>query len=620
MKSLFGILVLMVGLINAAVAGAAGNALKAHPSPYLALHGEDPTHWQPWGAAALAAARRENKLILVSVGYFACHWCHVMQRESFNDTQVAALLNAHFINVKVDRELHPTLDALLMDFTQRTRGHAGWPLNVFLTPAGAPLLGSTYLPREQFLALLTQLNQRWQAAPAALGAMARQAATQLRARPKARIAEPADIPVLAAQLVSQAIAASDELAGGFGDGSKFPSAPQLTALLAAYAQTPDEQLGNLLRYTLFMMASQGLRDHIGGGFFRYTVDPLWQQPHFEKMLYTNAQLITLYLTAGQVLNMPSLTSIAHDTAAFMLRELAGREGGFIASLSAVDGDGVEGGYYLWQIDQLSAILNTDELTLVTQAWKLDEPPVFDAGYLPLQAQPLGQLAKRLNLSPDALRKRFEAMRDKLRTARSQRVLPRDDKQLAAWNGLALSALSRLADVTGQQRYRVAADALAAYLRRVHLRGADEVIRAVDFSTPRRTPLGRAGLADYAYVARGLYDHGTADSRAWAAKLVRSAWRRFWTGAGWRAAEHSLLAIDLAEPVIADGPLHSAAADLAELTLRLADGADTALSAQARRSLAMITPSVQQQPFFHATQISALMHRSRLGAPALRGGD
>ncbi|MES9880324.1 MAG: DUF255 domain-containing protein, partial [Sedimenticola sp.] len=274
------------------------NQLKEHPSPYLAMHGDDPVQWQEWGEEALARARKENKLLFISSGYFACHWCHVMQRESYSNPQIAALINTYFVPIKVDRELQPALDEHLIEFVRRTRGHAGWPLNVFLTPEGYPVFGLTYSPSEQFNQLLLKLKGAWGNQPEQLAKMARRAAGEMESgKPAPDKDQPINPRSLHVGLVTMALAMGDEMEGGFGAQNRFPMAPQWSALLARLTVDKDERLLALAELTLDQMANQGLRDQLQGGFFRYTVDTGWQVPHFEKMLYTQALLSQLYIQA-----------------------------------------------------------------------------------------------------------------------------------------------------------------------------------------------------------------------------------------------------------------------------------------------------------------------------------
>ena len=364
------------------------NALASAASPYLRLHAGDPVHWQEWSPELVARAGSEGRLIFVSVGYFACHWCHVMQRESFSDREAAALLNAHFVSVKVDRELDPALDAQLLRFAQATLGHAGWPLNVVLTPDGVPLFGFTYLPLADFTRLLEQIVSRWAADRDSLAAAARTVSDMLESagrRPAAQSMDGAGVRALSDAFTQQASEMADGLAGGFGQQQKFPSAPQLALLLDSQRRQPVDALAGFLRLTFGAMASLGLRDQVGGGFFRYVTDPGWQVPHFEKMLYGNALLAELYFDAADVLDEPAFERVAMDTADFMVRELASPRGGLYSSLSAVDADGVEGGYYRFDLNDIERVLDAEERRVVAAAWGFEGVYRVDHGYLPVQA-------------------------------------------------------------------------------------------------------------------------------------------------------------------------------------------------------------------------------------------
>jgi len=388
-------LVMLVGLLTIGMPVSA-NQLAGHDSPYLAMHGDDPVEWQDWSAEVLARAKKDNKLLFVSIGYFACHWCHVMQRESYQNPQIAKMLNQNFISVKVDRELNPALDARLIDFVQRTRGAAGWPLNVFLTPEGYPLVGLTYLPKDRFLTLLNDLHQQWQQAPAYLTEAAANAAAAMKGEPPKPdpALKPGDGKRYQTIMVQQALQLGDEMDGGFGEQSKFPMVPQLDSLLSAYQRKNIPQLKYFLTLTLDRMASQGMRDHLGGGFFRYTTDPGWQTPHFEKMLYDNALLSSLYLRAAKIFRRADYELIARDTLDFMLAEMRGPQGAMVASFSAVDDAGVEGGYYLWESETLSKVLTPAEYVLLKIMWGLEGQSSFEAGHLAREQMTLDEAAER----------------------------------------------------------------------------------------------------------------------------------------------------------------------------------------------------------------------------------
>lgn len=594
----------LLSFATALPAAPLANQLRNDPSPYLAMHSRDPVAWQHWDRdRLLARARREGKLIYVSVGYFSCHWCHVMQRESYRDKKIAAFLNRHFIPVKVDRELDPALDTRLMEFVQNTRGVAGWPLNVFLTPEGAPLYGVLYLPPAQFLSTLERLQALWRADPARLRALAEQALPQGQG-PGAPRLDPARTRALAQAFVAQALKQADSLQGGFGEQSKFPSVPQLSALLALLDVHPDKAVRAFLTTTLDAMADGGLQDHLGGGFFRYTVDPAWRRPHFEKMLYDNAQLAMLYLRAAHVLDAPRYARIARRTLDFMLDRMQAGDGAFIASLSALDGRGVEGGYYLWDKQELARVLDRAQLALVSRVYGLDDPPAFEAGYLLIPTMSVEQAAGRLGVPADAARAQIESAHTALLRARARRTLPRDTKRLAAWNGLALSAFARAAQSTGEARYRAAAAGVRDYL----------VTRLWDGARLRRAvahgrDVGQVSLEDYAYVSRGLADYAALTRRreeaALAARVTRVAWSRFYGARGWRVTERPLLTREETQTLIPDAHTPSPSAVLCEVSLRLAAVLhDNALRQRALGALNVGAKDMVEDPYWYATQIEA----------------
>ncbi len=590
--------------ISTAYAVPMTNQLKGNPSAYLAMHGNDPVAWQEWNEATLARARAENKLLFVSIGYFSCHWCHVMQRESYSDAKVAGLLNQGFIPVKVDRELLPALDAYLIDFVQRTQGHAGWPLNVFLTPDGNPVVGMVYIPTQQFRSLLAQLTELWKKDSASMGKMAAQAAAAARDTTpiKSDTLAPDEGLRLLETLQNQALQYGDDLAGGFGSGAKFPMAAQLSALLASLDAKPNPALAAFLQLTLTQMATQGLRDHIGGGFFRYTVDPAWQAPHFEKMLYTNADLVPIYLQAAKRFARPDLKAIATETLDFMLRELQGPDGGMMASLSAVDHAGVEGGYYLWSTTELQRLLNKNQFAAVQSLWHLDEATRFEAGYLAFYARTPEAAAKQLELPLDKLMQQLAAAQSILFKARQSRQVPIDSKRLTAWNALALSAFAAGFAATGDERYRKAAQAVRNFL-------VDQLWDGKLLYRARGEGqlLGRAGLEDYAYAAQGLLDwfdvNHFAKDRELATRWVDIAWQRFFTPTGWRLSDAMLLPNQtLGSALLEDSALQSPSTALLQVSLRLiqADPASV-LKARLAGAIGLGLKSVQDEPYNYAGQ-------------------
>jgi hypothetical protein len=544
---------------------------------------------------------------MISVGYFACHWCHVMQRESFQNTATAAWLNQYMVAVKVDRELRPALDSHLIAFVERTTGRAGWPLNVILTPDGLPLVGFTYLPNAQFLKVLQSVQQRWQAHPEALAALALRAHAKLtderRAVPMVDV-DAGHAKRLWQALLAQLMQAADPMSGGFGQQAKFPSVAQLDALLATEGEQGDRD--NFLRFTLAQMASLGLRDQIAGGFFRYVTDPTWETPHFEKMLYDNALLADLYLRAGRQLSVPGFTAIGVDTLQFMVRELWDPRGGFIASLSAIDDEDVEGGYYL--IDDLTlARLTRPERQLAAAAWGLEGAPALPAGHLARQMRMPNELAAELGIPLAQLQKQLRSLKSKLAAARERQSLPRGDKLLSAWNGMALSALANAPAAAG---YAARARELASVLGTQMWDGVrlQRLLGAGALQPP-------GSLADYAYVARGLLDVAEAlGDPKWAATsaaITASAMQRFFDvdAGGWRLADSDVIALGGATRAQTDRMLPAAHAVLLDTALRLSRRTDLPQGHNFRRDVGMaiarLEANVADEPFFYASHLALL---------------
>lgn len=573
------------------------NRLANHPSPYLALHGQDPVAWQEWNADTVARAKRENKLLFVSVGYFACHWCHVMQRESYKNQQIATILNSDFIPVKVDRELNSGLDDALQNFSARLTGASGWPLNAFVTPEGHPVYVVLYAPPEDFRKLLAQLAGRWATDKAGIRRLATQAAQPPNAKPVSAPLSPARAGRAWQEFVSSVWQEADALHGGFGQVNKFPMSPQLHALLERQERQPDARLADFLRLTFDQMAQKGMRDHIGGGFFRYTVDPGWDTPHFEKMLYDNAHLVALYLRASAVLQQPRYREVARSTLDFMQAEMLDSSGGFYSSTSAVDEAGREGATYLWEPEDLKKRLSQQAFAAAMRVWRLDAARSFDEGYLP---------AEYRVPTTDERRLLAEAARI-LRPIRRARSLPKDDKLNAGLNGLALSAFSQAASL--DKRYRQRADGLQRFLL-AKLSKDDRLMKAV----ARGKVLPEAELEDYAYVVQGLLDHadatGNEQSRVRARQFAQTAWQLFWNEQGWKHEARPLLATLQAEPALADGALYSPSDVLIMATLRLQDPALNQLALNAAR---WRLPGMEQDPYTYPTRVR-LLSRTRPDSP------
>ncbi|MEN8170666.1 MAG: DUF255 domain-containing protein [Pseudomonadota bacterium] len=548
-----------------AAPSSADSPLRDHYSAYLAMHADDAVQWQLWDKELLARAEHEQKLIFISSGYFSCHWCHVMQRESFNHEVIASLLNSGFITVKLDRELNPELDAHLIEFVEKTRGVAGWPLNVFLTPQGHPLIGSGYLPADEFLALIKRLQVRWENEGSGLARLAAEAAEKLEHElPVApTLSRHEMVSALQQSLLETLFFQADLLAGGVGDGAKFSRVPLLQSLMSLPA---EGELDEFLQLTLMQMADNGLRDHIGGGFFRYTVDPAWQQPHFEKMLYDNAQLATLFLAAAQRYHSDKWRRVGMDTLDAVLRDFSHSGGGYVTSLSALDARGEEGGYYLLNRQEVDDLLSLAERRVFDLAWRLQGSDGWP-GELPLSVMDATTLAETLHLPLAEAEQWMANIRGTLLQQRDRRALPRDEKRLAGWNGLMLSALARGVEAAGTEgdAYRKAGEALQRYLQSLwdgeqlwRLRGADGA------------GLVAATLEDYAYVAQGLFDWSEAVndsvSQRLAARLTGEAFYRFFRDGSWQAASDTSSLLP-SQRLLKGGALPSAAVIVARLGRR-----------------------------------------------------
>ncbi|WP_455201336.1 thioredoxin domain-containing protein [Kaarinaea lacus] len=584
------------------------NSMRGHGSPYLRLHENDPVAWQQWNPRVMELAKQKNKMLFVSIGYFSCHWCHVMQRESFSNNSVAKLLNTHFIPVKVDRELDPALDAYLIEFVQRTRGTAGWPLNVIISSDGYPVIGITYLPRAQFTTLLQQMTLLWQKDADAVKQLAREASQQL-SKEKKLVKSELKRGVetrLAIQFLQETLGFTDEMSGGFGDQSKFPMAPQLNALLNHYQRGRQQTVKAFLELTFDHMVTQSLRDHIGGGFFRYTTDPTWQTPHFEKMLYDNAQLALLYMRAAKLLKRPDYNGIARETLNFMLRELKTADGAFISSLSALDNQNVEGGYYLWSETRLRKLLTRQEFEVVHLLWGMENSSQFEAGFLPRHVLSPDSVAEKLGVTTSKIMEVTASAQWKLFEARQQRSIPRDDKQLAGWNGLALQALVAGAKLENGSKFKEAAQKLRDYIVET-LWDGKTLLRA----KKDNRQLSPGTLEDYVFAAQGLWKwyllSGNQQDFQLVKRWVEIAWQQYYDNTGWHLSDRPLLPQKFGESVIKDAPLPSASATLLQLSLQLAEqDSDKVLRGKVSEALSIGHNLLMQSPFTYPSQIETLV--------------
>jgi len=481
-----------------------GNHLLGEPSVYLQQHAHNPMDWYPWGEEALARAKAEDKPIFLSIGYSSCHWCHVMEHEVFEQVEVAEFMNDHFICIKVDREERPDLDAVYMEAVQMITGRGGWPMSVWLTPDLKPFHGGTYFPRPQFMQLVTQIATIYETKREDLDNQAAQIAERIAGSSFAATgagSAPDEARLKAA--VAKGKQSFDPVNAGFNQSQKFPTPVKWRFLLHEYRRTGDDELGEMIVATLEAMQGGGIYDHVGGGFHRYTVDPNWTVPHFEKMLYDNGQLAGLFLEAGVAFDRPDFTATGLDVCDFLLRDMRGDEGGIYASYDA-DSGGEEGTYYVWsRADITAAVGETDGPALADVLGVTGQGNFEHTGssVLTRRADLIPIAAERGRSIPE-LEALFPQYRAALRGVRDGRTPPGLDKKIVtSWNGLAIASLAQAYAVTGDRKYLDGARQAADFLLEKH-RDADGSLRRS--SSEGRTS-GAGILDDYAFLADGLLD-------------------------------------------------------------------------------------------------------------------
>ncbi len=448
------------------------NRLATETSPYLRQHADNPVDWYPWGAEALKLAREADKPILLSIGYSACHWCHVMAHESFEDPEVAAEMNRHYVNIKVDREERPDLDQIYQTaHAMLTQRSGGWPLTLFLMPDGTPFFGGTYFPKRArhgmtgFLDLLPRVAGAYRDKR---GEIARQNSALLEALSRT-LPAPAGAQELKRSPLDAAVRefaqAFDDVHGGIGQAPKFPHPFELAFCLRRHALDGGELGLAITRLTLARMAEGGIYDQLGGGFCRYSVDPYWSIPHFEKMLYDNAALIALYSDAWLVTRQPLFEKTVRGIAGWVMREMQSPAGGYYSSLDA-DSEHEEGKYYVWTREEVKGLLTAGEYAVVEPHYGLDGAPNFEGREWHLRVmKPLDVIARRLDLPAAECETRLESARVKLLAARERRVRPgRDDKVLASWNAMMVRGLARAARVFGEDAWLASARRALDFIR------------------------------------------------------------------------------------------------------------------------------------------------------------
>jgi uncharacterized protein YyaL (SSP411 family) len=481
------------------------NRLASETSPYLLQHKENPVDWFPWCEDALQRARAEDKPILVSIGYSACHWCHVMAHESFENEGIAALMNEHFINIKVDREERPDIDSIYMTAIQAMSGQGGWPLNVFLTSDAVPFFGGTYWPPTDrqgmpgFPRVLEAIHKTWTTNREGLQQSAQQVLGYLSASATGSPAGAALSETIADRAMERLTIQFDCDHGGFGQAPKFPQASVLEFLLRHHRRTGSSIALEMLATTLDRMASGGIYDHLGGGFARYSVDGEWLVPHFEKMLYDNAQLMSIYLDAWRVAGNQAYQKVVEETADWVLREMRSPDGGFYAAIDA-DSEGEEGKFYVWTPDEIDDVLEPEAADLIKLHYGVTQSGNFEGASILHISRPLGDLAVTLGSTEPEIGSDLNNARASLLATRDRRVRPgTDTKIIVSWNGLAIKALASAGIALDRPDLVEAACVAANLIVEQGLSADGHLVRTLTSGIPA----GDGMLEDYAFLADGL---------------------------------------------------------------------------------------------------------------------
>ncbi len=582
------------------------NRLARETSPYLLQHANNPVDWYPWSAEAIERAKLENKPILLSIGYAACHWCHVMEHESFEDDATAALMNERFVNIKVDREERPDLDAIYMQAVQSMTGHGGWPMTMFLTPDGVPFYAGTYFPKDDrhgmpsFARVLTAVSDAYRSRPADIA----RTTASIQQMYAASAAETRSAGPISADLLDRAYRAMaeryDAVNGGFEGAPKFPQTMSLDFLLRYWARraTPSaaEHALEMATHSFLRMARGGIYDQIGGGFARYTVDAIWLTPHFEKMLYDNALLVRLGAHLWQATKNEEIRRVTEETIQWVAREMTSPEGGFYSSLDA-DSEGHEGKFYLWTPAELEEVLGADARVAMAY-WGVTPGGNFEGKSILFVADDPRAVAARLGITPDELERTIEWARAALYGWRGKRVWPGlDDKVLAGWNAFMLRGIAEAARAFGDARYREIALRNATFLFGSMVRDG-RVLRSYKGGVAKlagyledHAALGLAALALYELTFDPQW-------RDWAHTLGETMVRWFWDDAVGAffdtASDHERLITRPRE--ITDNAIPSGTSLATELLVRLAElGHDVDARRRATYVLETLAPMIARYP-------------------------
>ncbi|MFQ5742816.1 MAG: thioredoxin domain-containing protein [Acidobacteriota bacterium] len=608
--------------------GAKPNRLIHESSPYLLLHAYNPVAWYPWGQEAIDKARAEDKPIFLSIGYSTCYWCHVMEREVFSNEEIASLMNQWFVSIKVDREERPDLDSIYITATQMMNGSAGWPNSLFVTPELEPFFAGTYFPPEDknglpgFPRVLRGVHQAWLERRQEVVAQADkiagllQTAIAARGEPAEAVAGAAAADATAQQLKNR----YDADFGGFGSEPKFPS-PGNLFLMWERAESGDSEARGMVLETLHKMGQGAIYDHLGGGFHRYTLDARWRTPHFEKMLYDNANLAELLVVTSRASGDAELERLGRGTLDFVLREMTLPGGGFKSAIDA-ETDGVEGAYYIWTKEELRSALDDEGFALLAPIFGFEGAPNFEGDHYTLYlTASLDEQARGLGISRRQLLARLQPDLDELRQVRSRRKFPLvDDKVLCDWNGMMIAAMARAGELLTEPRYLRAAEKAADFLTK-ELRGSDGTLLHAWRQGEARIP---AFLDDYAFLIRGLLalDEATADGRwiATAEKLAEQMQQRLADPRGGYFSSVAKPDLLLQTRTVTDGAIPSgnavAALDLLELAHRTSK---SIYRERARVALEAFSPELEQYPLAVPTLALAVYRYQQGSAASLVAG-
>jgi uncharacterized protein YyaL (SSP411 family) len=589
------------------------NFLIHETSPYLLQHAHNPVEWYPWGDDAFQKAKTENKPILLSIGYSACHWCHVMERESFENEQIAALMNELFVNIKVDREERPDLDEIYMSAVQMLTGRGGWPMTLFLTPDLKPFYGGTYFPPEDragmpgFPRILQGVSQAYRERPADVEKSVTQILEALTRMSESQETNKPFSPTMVGEGVEKISRAFDSDNGGLGQAPKFPNPGAYELFLRHYHQSKSERYLEMVTFTLTKMAHGGIYDHLGGGFHRYSVDAKWLVPHFEKMLYDNAQLVRIYSQAYRITEEALFKSVVEETVSYLLREMLHSEGGFYSTQDA-DSEGEEGKFFVWTEEEVHRSLGAEDGAIFCRIYDVSEQGNFEEKNILHSILTVEQASKYFRKDQSEIKKIIADAKHKLFLHRERRVKPfRDEKIIAAWNGLMLSGLAETFKISPQPVYGEAIKRTIDFFSSKMFRDGFLLHTYID---------GQAKLLgyldDYSFLGVGLLDvYEAIFDRAALTRAIELAdvmLREFWDekdgGFFYTGKSHEKL-ISRAKPIF-DASIPSGNAMATQLLLRLYYlTGNQKYGDRAEKILRSYYVGMESQPFGFAHMLCAL---------------